>query len=50
MAYDGKIMRRALRRFEEDRQAREARFQARGRRSSSASPGCGRLRASFAPP
>ena len=29
MAYDGKIMRRALRRFEEDRQAREARFQAR---------------------
>ena len=29
MAYDGKSMRRALRRFEEDRQAREARFQAR---------------------
>ena len=29
MAYDGKIMRRALQQFEEDRQAREERFQAR---------------------
>ena len=29
MAYDGKIMHRAILRFEEDRQAREARFQAR---------------------
>lgn len=29
MAYDGKIMRRALQRFEEDRQAREDRFQER---------------------
>ena len=29
MAYDGKIMRRALQRFEEDRQARETRFRER---------------------
>lgn len=29
MAYDGKIMRRALRQYEEDRQAREERFQAK---------------------
>ncbi len=29
MAYDGKVMRRALQRFEEDRQARETRFQER---------------------
>ena len=29
MAYDGKIMRRALQRFEEDRRAREDRFQER---------------------
>ena len=29
MAYDGKIMRRALQRFEEDRRAREARFEER---------------------
>ena len=29
MAYDGKIMHRALQRFEEDRQARETRFQER---------------------
>ena len=29
MAYDGKIMRRALQRFEEDRQTRENRFQER---------------------
>ena len=29
MAYDGKIMRRVLRQFEEDRQAREERFQAK---------------------
>ncbi len=57
MAYDGKIMHRAILRFEEDRQAREARFLARredifrpgrrgswpgGRISFTASPGCGR--------
>ena len=29
MAYDGKIMRRALQQFEEDRRTREERFQAR---------------------
>ena len=29
MAYDGKIMRRALQRFEEDRRARDDRFQER---------------------
>ncbi len=29
MAYDGKIMRRALRRFEEVRRERQERFQAR---------------------
>ena len=29
MAYDGKIMRRALQRFEDDRQERETRFQER---------------------
>ena len=29
MAYDGKIMRRALQQFEEDRRGREERFQAR---------------------
>ena len=29
MAYDGKIMRRALQQFEEDRRVREERFQAR---------------------
>ena len=43
MAYDGKIMRRAILRFEEDRQAREARFQAR-RRGTDPLPAVERLR------
>lgn len=50
MAYDGKVMRLALQRFEEDRQRRQAQYQERRERIFAASPACGRSTGSFAPP
>jgi DNA replication protein DnaC len=43
MAYDGKIMRRALQRFEDDKQQRGSENRQRRRRFSPGSPVCGSI-------
>lgn len=50
MAYDGKVMRLALQRFEEDRQRRQAQYQERRERIFARQPRLREIDGSFAPP
>lgn len=50
MAYDGRVMRLALERFDEDRRARSEEQERRRERVFAGSPACGRLKENCARP